>query len=84
MSVSDDDDDAVVANVSRRWLQEQPTIAALNGRHLVASSPIAVGQVILAEQPYAHVLYTDQLSARCDVTLRQDGLLRCSGCKTIW
>ncbi len=50
----------------------------------MAASPIAVGQVILAEPPYAYALHTDQVSARCDVTLREGDLLRCSGCKHVW
>ena len=54
------------------------------GRHLVATSSIAVGTVIVAEPPYAHALHADEMSARCDVTLTAGGLLRCSGCKHVW
>ena len=43
-----------------------------------------VGKVILAEQPYAHALHADEMSARCDVTLREGNLQRCSGCKHVW
>jgi len=50
----------------------------------VATAPIAVGEVILAQAPYAHALHTDQVSARCDVTLTEGSLLRCSGCKHVW
>ena len=50
----------------------------------MASSRLAVGQVILAEEPYAHALHSDQVPERCDVTLEQGGLQRCSGCKQAW
>ena len=50
----------------------------------MATSHIVVGQVILAEPPYAHALHTDQVSARCDMTLREGDLQRCSGCRHVW
>jgi len=64
----------------------------LLGRHLVASRHISPGALVLKQEPYAAVLYDDQLPIRCDCCFRTSAaaahgsdlggpMLRCSRSK---
>lgn len=63
------------------WLYREARSTA-RGRHLVAAAPLHPGDVILSQEPYAWVLYDDQLASMCDWTCRpSEALSRCSSCK---
>ena len=55
------------------------------GRHLVASRQLSPGTLVLQQQPYAAVLYDDQVPLRCDYCFRSASggqpLLRCARSK---
>jgi SET and MYND domain-containing protein len=63
----------------------QETHTAEFGRHLVSSKELKPEEVVLEQQPYAAVLYDDQVQLRCDWCFQaaQQGstLLRCARSK---
>jgi hypothetical protein len=63
----------------------QEAHSARFGRHLVAAEGISAGQAVLEQQPYAAVLYGDQVPLRCDWCFRTAAvsctLLRCTRSK---
>ena len=49
------------------------------GRALLAAAPVAGGEVVFSERPYAAVLYDEQVHLRCDWCFAAgERLLRCA------
>jgi hypothetical protein len=62
------------------WRVEEGAPGDPKGRRLIACKPFQPGDVVLREEPYASVLYDDQMVTRCDCCLGPaDSLLRCAG-----
>eukprot|EP00882_Tetradesmus_deserticola_P031990 GHRQ01036185.1.p1 GENE.GHRQ01036185.1~~GHRQ01036185.1.p1 ORF type:complete len:114 (-),score=10.08 GHRQ01036185.1:139-480(-) len=53
-----------------------------HGRHLVAAQDVQPGTNVLIQQPYAAVLYDDQVAVRCDYRFcAEESLMRCARSK---
>jgi SET and MYND domain-containing protein len=52
------------------------------GRHLLAARDVQPATAVLTQQPYAAVLYDDQVTLRCDYCFREsNSLMRCARSK---
>ncbi len=70
-----------LARCAHRYLQVEGRGPA-RGRGLVASKRIARGEDVLAEEPYAAVLFSEEVSRFCDFTFKPNQkLLRCAKSK---
>ncbi|OAX40443.1 SET domain-containing protein [Rhizopogon vinicolor AM-OR11-026] len=61
-------------------------VSSVAGRGLFAKNPIKAGSVIISLRPHSFALASQYLDSHCSACAAapNSGLLRCTGCRTVW